>query len=61
MSESDTGYQQSPATADGADGDPVDGTPGHDPVDGGERKTALTTDDEAQRDHGTERPGNTSD
>ena len=61
MSESDTGYRESPNTTDGPSGDMVDGTPGNDPADRGERDTTLTTDDEAQRDDGTERPGNSSD
>jgi hypothetical protein len=64
MSESDTGYQESPNTSDGGsgqDGTMVDGTPGHYPADRGERDTTLTTDDDAQRDDGTERPGNSSD
>jgi hypothetical protein len=39
----------------------VDGTPGHDRSDGGERDTTLTTDDAAQREESTTRPGNTSD
>jgi hypothetical protein len=44
----------------------VDGTPGEDPADRGERDTepasaaSLTTDDDAQSDDGTARPGNLS-
>jgi hypothetical protein len=66
-----TGYRESPDTTDGpagsqgdTPGDLVDGTPGQDPGDRGERDTEpsssgpLTTDDDAQDDHGTARPGN---
>jgi hypothetical protein len=57
-----TGYRESPDTTDGpAPDDMVDGTPGHDRSDGGERDTTLTTDDAAQREESTTRPGNTSD
>ena len=57
-----TGYRESPDTADGpSDDNLVDGTPGNDRSDAGERDTTLTTDDEAQQDDGVERPGNTSD
>ena len=57
-----TGYRESPDTAD-ADSSRtmVDGTPGNDASDRGELDTTLTTDDEAQRDDGIARPGNTSD
>jgi hypothetical protein len=64
-----TGYQESSDTTDGpagaggaTGGDLVDGAPGQDPADRGERDTAggtpLTTDDEAQHDDGPARPGN---
>ncbi len=60
MSESDsTGYGESPDTAD-AKGDLVDGRTGDNASDRGERDTTLTTDDDAQRDDETSRPGNTS-
>jgi len=57
MSESDTGYRESPDTTDG----PVTETQeqGQDagaPAD--EDATTLTTDDEAQRDDSLTRPGN---
>ncbi|MBM7806304.1 hypothetical protein JOD57_002141 [Geodermatophilus bullaregiensis] len=53
-----SGYNDSPATSD-PDGDLVDGTPGHDRGDGGEKDTVtLTTDDEAQRDDLPIRGGN---
>ncbi|MGY2078929.1 hypothetical protein [Modestobacter sp. SYSU DS0657] len=54
---SDSGYHDSPATSD-PDGDLVDGTPGHDRGDGGEKDTVLLTDDAAQRDDELTRPGN---
>ncbi len=45
-----SGYHDSPATSD-PDGDLVDGTPGHDRGDAGEKDTVtLTTDEDAQRD-----------
>lgn len=54
-----TGYRDSPDTADvPTDQNLVDGTPGNDRADGGERDTTLTTDDEAQQDDAVERPGN---
>jgi hypothetical protein len=58
-----TGYRESPDTADGpAPGNMVDGVPGEDRSDGGERdEAALTTDDDAQREESATRPGNTSD
>jgi hypothetical protein len=57
-----TGYRESPDTTDGPVGeDMVDGTPGNDPSDGGERDTTLTTDDDAQRDDSLARPGNVPD
>jgi hypothetical protein len=63
MSESDpTGYRESPNTTDPAGGaDLVDGTPGEDPGDRGERDTTLTTDDDAQREDSVSRPGNAAD
>jgi hypothetical protein len=63
MSESDnTGYRESPDTTDGpTNTNMVDGVPGEDRLDGGEQNTTLTTDDEAQRDDGTVRPGNVPD
>jgi hypothetical protein len=64
MSESDsTGYQESPETTDGpTNTNMVDGVPGEDRSDGGERdEVALTTDEDAQRDDGLIRPGNLPD
>ena len=64
MSESDhTGYRESPDTTDGPSASNlVDGVPGEDRSDGGEQdEGTLTTDDEAQRDDGTVRPGNVPD
>jgi hypothetical protein len=60
MTESDpTGYGESPDTADGpTSSNLVDGVPGEDRADGGEQDVTLTTDDEAQRDDTTARPGN---
>ncbi len=62
MSESDpTGYGESPDTTDVRSQDNmIDGAPGQDQSDGGERDTTLTTDDDAQRDDETSRPGNLS-
>ena len=58
-SESNTGYRESPDTTDGpTNTNMVDGVPGEDRPDGGEQDVTLTTDDEAQRDDGTVRPGN---
>jgi hypothetical protein len=57
-----TGYRESPDTTDAdASSNMVDGTPGNEASDRGELDTTLTTDDEAQRDDGVARPGNTSD
>ena len=57
-----TGYRESPDTTDAdSSSNMVDGTPGNDATDRGERDTQLTTDDDAQRDDGVARPGNTSD
>ena len=59
-----TGYRESPDTTDGptaagpASENLVDGTPGQDRSDGGERDTTLTTDSDAQRDDSVQRPGN---
>ena len=64
MSESDsTGYQESLETTDGpTNTNMVDGVPGEDRSDGGERdEVALTTDEDAQRDDGLIRPGNLPD
>ena len=56
-----TGYRESPDTTDGPTaGNLVDGTPGEDRTDGGERDTALTTDDDAQDADSVQRPGNTA-
>jgi hypothetical protein len=56
---SETGYGESPDTTDGpTDRNLVDGVPGEDRADRGERDTTLTTDDEAQQDDSTARPGN---
>jgi hypothetical protein len=57
-----TGYRESPDTTDGPTGENmVDGTPGNDVADAGEKDTGLTTDDSAQRDESVARPGNSSD
>ena len=57
-----TGYRESPDTTDAdASSNMVDGTPGNEAGDRGELDTTLTTDDDAQRDDGVARPGNTSD
>ena len=57
-----TGYRESPDTTDAdSSSNMVDGTPGNDAGDGGERDTTLTTDDDAQRDDGAVRPGNVPD
>jgi hypothetical protein len=58
-----TGYGESPDTADvPTDDNLVDGTPGHDRPDTGERdRTTLTTDDDAQQENSVERPGNAPD
>ena len=57
-----TGYRESPDTTDGGVGPGmVDGTPGTDVADTGEKDTTLTTDDDAQRDDTIERPGNEPD
>ena len=57
-----TGYRESPDTTDAdASSNMVDGTPGNEASDRGERDTTLTTDDDAQRDDGVARPGNVSD
>jgi hypothetical protein len=63
MTESDrTGYRESPDTTDAdSSATMVDGTPGNDAADAGERDTTLTTDDDAQRADAVSRPGNTSD
>ena len=63
MSESEnTGYRESPDTTSGpTNTNMVDGVPGEDRSDGGEQDVTLTTDDEAQRDDGTVRPGNVPD
>ncbi|MCZ2815768.1 hypothetical protein [Modestobacter sp. VKM Ac-2984] len=52
-----SGYHDSPATDD-PEGDLVDGTPGHDRGDGGEKDTVLLTDDDAQTEDSVTRPGN---
>ncbi len=58
-----TGYRESPDTADvPTEKNLVDGTPGDDRADAGERDTtALTTDDDAQQEDQIERPGNAPD
>jgi hypothetical protein len=60
MSENDrTGYGESPDTADAKSTENlIDGTPGDDRSDSGEKDTVLTTDDDAQRDDSVARPGN---
>ena len=60
MSETDdSGYRESPDTSDGpTNGNMVDGVPGQDRSDGGERDVTLTTDADAQRDDSVVRGGN---
>ena len=60
MSETDdSGYRESPDTSDGpTNSNMVDGVPGQDRSDGGERDVTLTTDDDAQRDESVVRGGN---
>jgi hypothetical protein len=58
MSETPTGYRESPAPTEE---NLIDGTPGNDVADGGEKDVTLTTDDDAQRDDSQARPGNASD
>ncbi|MGY1699558.1 hypothetical protein [Geodermatophilus sp. SYSU D00766] len=60
MSEPDhSGYGESPDTADGpTEANMVDGVPGQDRSDGGERDVTLTTDEDAQRDDSVIRGGN---
>ena len=61
MSEpTDTGYGESPDTADSSE-NLIDGRTGDNASDRGELDTTLTTDDEAQRDDGAVRPGNVPD
>jgi hypothetical protein len=60
MSETDdTGYGESPDTAD-ADENLIDGRTGDNAGDGGEADTVLVTDDEAQREDSVARPGNSA-
>lgn len=63
MTEADpSGYHDSPDTTDGPTGENlIDGTPGNDRADAGEKDTTLTTDDDAQREDTPERPGNEPD
>ncbi|SNS02646.1 hypothetical protein SAMN04488107_0915 [Geodermatophilus saharensis] len=60
MSETDhSGYGESPDTTDGpTEANMVDGVPGQDRSDGGERDVTLTTDEDAQRDDSVVRGGN---
>jgi hypothetical protein len=61
MSEPDnSGYRESPDTTDGPSASNlVDGVPGEDRSDGGERdEVTLTTDEDAQRDDSVVRGGN---
>jgi hypothetical protein len=56
-----TGYRESPDTTDANSGkNLVDGTPGNEASDQGERDTTLTTDDDAQQDDAVARPGNSA-
>ena len=58
MSENaNTGYGDSPDTAD-SDENLIAGQTGDNAGDGGEQDTVLLTDDEAQRDDEVTRPGN---
>jgi hypothetical protein len=56
-----TGYNENETTDANSSANLVDGTPGNEATDRGERDTTLTTDDEAQDDDAVTRPGNTSD
>ena len=56
-----TGYHENDPTDADSGTNLVDGTPGDDAADRGERDTTLTTDDDAQDDDAVARPGNTSD
>jgi len=57
-----TGYRESPDTTDADSAENlVDGTPGNEASDRGERDTTLTTDDDAQQDDAVVRPGNSPD
>ncbi|WP_369256313.1 hypothetical protein [Geodermatophilus amargosae] len=60
MSETDSsGYGESADTSDGpTNSNMVDGVPGEDRPDGGERDVTLTTDEDAQRDDSVVRGGN---
>ena len=62
-SESSTGYRESPDTTDGpTNPGTVDGVRGESgSVDGEQDEVTLTTDEDAQRDDGTIRPGNVPD
>ena len=55
-----TGYNENETTDANSRSNLVDGTPGNEATDGGELDTTLTTDDDAQRDDGVARPGNTA-
>ena len=62
-SESSTGYRESPDTTDGpTNTGTAEGASGEArPVGGEQDEVTLTTDDDAQRDDGTVRPGNVPD
>ena len=61
-SESSTGYRESPDTTDGpTNTGTAEGAPGEAGAAGEQDDVTLTTDDDAQRDDGTVRPGNVPD
>ena len=62
-SESSTGYRESPDTTDGPTntGTAEGASGGARPTGGEQDEVTLTTDDDAQRDEGTVRPGNVPD
>ncbi len=61
-SESSTGYRESPDTTDGPTNTGTAGSaPGEARPAGEQDDVTLTTDDDAQRDEGTVRPGNVPD
>ena len=62
-SESSTGYRESPDTTDGPanTGTAEGASGGARPASGEQDEVTLTSDDDAQRDEGTVRPGNVPD
>nr|WP_218859197.1 hypothetical protein [Petropleomorpha daqingensis] len=56
-----TGYNENETTDANSPANLVDGTPGNEASDRGEKDTTLTTDDDAQEDDAVARPGNSAD